>query len=84
MTVKFKDPIAAEACVLKMNGRFFDKRRVSPSVDLMWQHANSLQIEAAIYTGRERYRKSGGGDVGDDGEEKQRLDNFAEWLAAEE
>lgn len=29
MTIKFKDSISAEACVLKMNGRFFDKRRVS-------------------------------------------------------
>jgi HIV Tat-specific factor 1 len=29
MTVKFKDARAAEACVMKMNGRFFDGRRVS-------------------------------------------------------
>jgi HIV Tat-specific factor 1 len=29
MTVKFKDTVSARACVLKMNGRFFDGRRVS-------------------------------------------------------
>jgi hypothetical protein len=32
MTVKFKDAHSAQACVLKMNGRFFDGRRVSPSL----------------------------------------------------
>ena len=29
MTVKFKDAAAAQACILKMNGRFFDGRKVS-------------------------------------------------------
>lgn len=33
MTVKFKDALSAEVCVSKMNGRYFDKRRVS----LFWQ-----------------------------------------------
>lgn len=28
MTIKFKDGTAAQACVLKMDGRFFDGRRV--------------------------------------------------------
>ncbi|WVF65672.1 hypothetical protein IAT40_000403 [Kwoniella sp. CBS 6097] len=69
MTIKFKDPIAAQACVMKMNNRFFDGRR----------------IYAGIFTGKERYRKSGGTrDFGDDEEgdqeERQRLDNFAQWL----
>lgn len=31
MTIKFKEATAAQACVLKMNGRFFDGRKVSPS-----------------------------------------------------
>jgi hypothetical protein len=30
MTIKFKDAVSAEACVQKMNGRFFDGRKVSP------------------------------------------------------
>lgn len=29
MTIKFKEPISAQACVMKMNGRFFDGRKVS-------------------------------------------------------
>jgi hypothetical protein len=28
MTVKFKDAAAAQACILKNNGRFFDGRKV--------------------------------------------------------
>ncbi|WVQ93319.1 hypothetical protein IAU59_000387 [Kwoniella sp. CBS 9459] len=69
MTIKFKDPVAAQACVMKMNNRFFDGRR----------------IYAGIYTGKERFRKSGGTrDFGDDEEgdqeERERLDNFAQWL----
>lgn len=29
MTIKFKEATAAQACILKMNGRFFDGRKVS-------------------------------------------------------
>ncbi|WRT68944.1 uncharacterized protein IL334_005926 [Kwoniella shivajii] len=69
MTIKFKDPIAAQACVTKMNNRYFDGR----------------VIYAGIYTGKERFRKSGGiTSFGDDEqtekEERERLDNFAQWL----
>ncbi|KAH8828455.1 hypothetical protein DL96DRAFT_1669516 [Flagelloscypha sp. PMI_526] len=70
MTVKFRDPISAQACVIKMNGRFFDGRTV----------------EATLYSGRERFKRSGAGDsaAGDgDADEKKRLDNFAQWLLAE-
>ncbi|KAG8697550.1 hypothetical protein FRC08_006455 [Ceratobasidium sp. 394] len=70
MTVKFKDPVSAQACILKMNGRFFAGRR----------------IQAEFYDGRERYKKSGDvpaldadGEEGDDAERK-RLDDFAAWL----
>lgn len=31
MTIKFKDTVAAQACIMKMNGRFFDRRRVGSS-----------------------------------------------------
>ncbi|OSD06718.1 hypothetical protein PYCCODRAFT_1430915 [Trametes coccinea BRFM310] len=69
MTVKFKDPLSAQACVLKMNGRFFAGRR----------------IEAYLYAGRQRFKRSGHGDTLGDGEEneKKRLDDFARWLMAE-
>ena len=68
MTVKFKSSAAAQACVMKMNGRYFDGRR----------------IYAGIFTGRERYKRSGKGGVGaeedEDKDERERLDNFAQWL----
>lgn len=31
MTVKFKDPVAAQACVAKMDGRYFGGQRVRQS-----------------------------------------------------
>ncbi|KAL5528253.1 hypothetical protein ACEPAF_7389 [Sanghuangporus sanghuang] len=70
MTVKFRDPISAQACVLKMQGRFFDGRR----------------IEAFLYTGKERYKRSGAHDDFEgegDAAEKKRLDDFANWLMQE-
>ncbi|KAJ7262183.1 hypothetical protein B0H12DRAFT_1013023 [Mycena haematopus] len=70
MTVKFRDPLSAQACVLKMNGRFFD----------------GLRVEAALYSGKQRFKRSGAGDEieGDNDEaEKSRLDNFAQWLLSE-
>ncbi|KAF9531610.1 hypothetical protein CPB83DRAFT_848456 [Crepidotus variabilis] len=70
MTVKFRDPLSAQACVLKMNGRFFDKRRV----------------EADLFTGKQRFKRSGAGDdiMGDgDDDERKRLDDFAKWLLTE-
>ncbi|KAF8161070.1 hypothetical protein B0H34DRAFT_781695 [Crassisporium funariophilum] len=71
MTVKFRDPLSAHACVLKMNGRFFDGRRVV----------------AELFTGKQRFRRSGvGEDFEGDGEdaERKRLDDFAQWLLTEE
>ncbi|KAJ3757947.1 hypothetical protein EV360DRAFT_83549 [Lentinula raphanica] len=70
MTVKFRDPLSAAACVIKMNGRFFDKRR----------------IEATLYSGKQRFQRSGASDdiegEGDEAE-KKRLDEFAQWLLTE-
>ncbi|KAG6862264.1 hypothetical protein C0995_002195 [Termitomyces sp. Mi166 len=70
MTVKFRDPISAKACLLKMNGRFFAGR----------------EIEASLFSGRQRFQRSGAGDdnegEGEEGE-KKRLDDFAQWLLTE-
>jgi len=70
MTVKFRDPISAQACVLKMNGRFFAGRR----------------IEAELYSGKQRFKRGNTGEEiegeGDEAE-KKRLDDFASWLMAE-
>ncbi|KAJ7647343.1 hypothetical protein FB45DRAFT_893169 [Roridomyces roridus] len=70
MTVKFREPLSAQACVLRMNGRFFD----------------GLRVEASLYTGKQRFNRSGAGeeiDGDDDGAEKKRLDSFAQWLLTE-
>ncbi|KIK03472.1 hypothetical protein K443DRAFT_653246 [Laccaria amethystina LaAM-08-1] len=70
MTVKFRDSISAQACVLKMNGRFFAGRR----------------IEADLYSGKQRFKRSGAGDdLGGEGEdaERKRLDDFAQWLVSD-
>lgn len=70
MTVKFRDPLCAQACILKMNGRFFDGRRV----------------QAELFTGKQRFKRSGTGeDLGGEGDEaeRQRLDEFAKWLLTE-
>ncbi|GJJ06061.1 hypothetical protein Clacol_000249 [Clathrus columnatus] len=70
MTVKFRDPVSAQACVIKLNGRFFAGRR----------------IQASIYTGSQRFKRSGMEETGEDDSEeaeKARLDNFAEWLMKE-
>ncbi|KAG6337083.1 hypothetical protein ID866_1994 [Astraeus odoratus] len=67
MTIKYRDPLSARACVLKMNGRYFSGRR----------------IEAYLYTGKQRFKRSGITDdfEGDEDEaEKKRLDDFANWL----
>lgn len=53
-----------------MNGRLFSGRRV----------------EAALYAGKQRFQRSGAGEEleGDsDSAEKERLDNFAQWLLSE-
>lgn len=70
MTVKFRDLLGAQACVIKMNGRFFAGRR----------------IEASLYSGKQRFKRSDddkfdveGGDEG----ESRRLDDFAQWLMTE-
>ena len=53
-----------------MQGRFFAGRR----------------IEASLYSGKQRFKRSGTGDeLGGDSEaaEKKRLDDFAQWLLTE-
>lgn len=73
MTVRFREPIAAQACVARMNGRFFGGR----------------SIKSYLFDGRRRFHKSGQGislegtGFDDDAEgmtEEERLDKFASWL----
>ena len=73
--VKFTDPIAAQACVIKNNKRFFGGR----------------QLGAWIYDGKTRYRKSGAGEetAAKEGEtpeeaEQRRLAEFGQWLEVDD
>jgi HIV Tat-specific factor 1 len=53
-----------------MNGRYFAKRK----------------IEASLFDGKERFKKSGPGlahEVGGEAEEKERLADFEKWLMEE-
>ena len=69
MTVKFKDPVSAQACIIRMNGRFFDGR----------------QVVAELFSGNERFQRSDTKDNYGEGDEaeKKRLDDFAQWLMDE-
>jgi len=69
MSVKFRDHVSAQACVMKMNGRYFAGRRV----------------EASLYYGRQRFKRAGAEELDSisDEVEKKRLDDFAQWLMAE-
>ena len=54
----------------KMNGRYFAGRK----------------IEASLFDGEERFKKSGAGQMQEDGEEageNERLADFEKWLMAE-
>jgi HIV Tat-specific factor 1 len=71
VTIKFQDPIAAQACVMKNNNRFFGGR----------------QLKAWLFDGKTRYRKTGAGEESEprEGEtaeqaEKRRLEEFGQWL----
>jgi HIV Tat-specific factor 1 len=71
ITVKFRDPISAQGCVLKMHGRFFSGRK----------------IEASLWIGKQRFKRSGVAEdveeIGGEEGEKKRLDDFAHWLLTE-
>ncbi|KAK9376622.1 uncharacterized protein V1513DRAFT_439222 [Lipomyces chichibuensis] len=70
MSIKFRNEDDALDCASKMDGRYFSGR----------------QLEASIYDGRVRYRKSGKkhGDDDDDKVEEDRLARFGEWLEHDE
>ncbi|KAJ2850094.1 hypothetical protein IWW36_002149 [Coemansia brasiliensis] len=80
VAVKFKDELSARACVKMMNGRFFAGR----------------QVEASIYDGHTRYKatkrdsetaatanvqgSNGNALNGDEDEDEQRMEQYAQWL----
>ena len=87
MTVKFRDPLGAQACMLVSSPNLI---RLAPQPNV-WQKMNGRlfagrRIEASLYVGKQRFKRSGVGDdiEGESDEaEKKRLDNFATWLMTE-
>jgi hypothetical protein len=75
MTVKFKDSVSAQACIIKMDGRYFDGRRVSD----LGVRADVLDISSPVHRQRtvseirrdRRAEGSGSGEHGGAGEARQ-------------
>ncbi|CAG8515903.1 16425_t:CDS:10 [Rhizophagus irregularis] len=67
VSVKFKDQLSADACVMKMNGRFFAGRR----------------IEAEIFDGKQKYQKTNAKSGETEEEESVRLEKYSKWLEQE-
>lgn len=92
MTVKFRDPVSAQACilvsVLHLHALFILIQSFPKKMNGRFFAGRKIQAE--FYDGRERYKRSTGdmpasnvdGEEGDDAERK-RLDDFAEWLMKE-
>lgn len=69
VSVRFKEIEAAQACIAKMNGRFFGGR----------------QVLAEVYDGKTKYEKSSMKESEETEEEMQaRLEKYAKWLESQE
>ncbi|CAO3663100.1 unnamed protein product [Umbelopsis vinacea] len=69
ISVRYKEPESAEACIKLMDKRYFAGK----------------QIHAEIYDGHTKYQKSGASDAEEDEEaEKARLEKYAKWLESQE
>jgi HIV Tat-specific factor 1 len=88
MTVKFRDPLSAQACVLVSEFLFNEVRFTDI---FLFQKMNGRffagrRIEAELYSGKQRFKRGGAdedAEVGGDEAEKKRLDDFAKWLMTE-
>ncbi|KAI5478405.1 hypothetical protein MNV49_005154 [Pseudohyphozyma bogoriensis] len=80
MTVRFKDDLAAQACISKMNGRFFAGRSISAyTADGKKYKRGHNAGDALAGTGL-----AGDPGAGEDEKEKQRLEEYAKWLERDE
>ena len=92
MTVKFRDPISAKACII-VSRPFYRSLPAWPLIHIA--HLQKMQgrffagrrVEAYLYSGQERFNRSKGEDddtMGDSADsERKRLDDFAQWLMDE-
>jgi HIV Tat-specific factor 1 len=90
MTVKFRDPLSAQACIIvryRPWTAFSDTTLNGLPQKMNDRFFAGRRIEATLYSGRQRFNR-GGADAGNaDGQgdeaDKQRLDDFAKWLMTE-
>ena len=97
MTVKFRDPISAQACVLVRRLSFVpshERRETSLMLNprktlqkMQGRFFSGRKVEASLWIGKQHFKRSGVAEdveevVGDEGE-KKRLDAFAHWLLTE-
>jgi HIV Tat-specific factor 1 len=92
MTVKFRDPISAQACVLacpfhlsqRCGTLIFDLDELQK---MQGRYFSGRRVEASLWIGKQHFKRSNAADeVEDTGGaegEKQRLDAFAHWLLTE-
>lgn len=87
MTVKFRDPISARACILVcISHLILCTRTYLCTKKMHGRFFDGRKVEAALYSGKQRFNRSGTRDDVDgdsDISEKKRLDDFAQWLMAE-
>ncbi|GAA6034716.1 hypothetical protein JCM8097_001135 [Rhodosporidiobolus ruineniae] len=79
ITVRFKDEIAAQACIVKMNNRFFGGRTISA-----FPMDGSKRYRKSAASGASQLEGTGLGDREDEEraerEEEERMKKYAEWL----
>ena len=90
MTVKFRDPISAQACVLVRLFPSLMSLVLSAPANTQKMHGrffSGRKVEAALWVGKQSFKRSGVAEeveeIGGDEGEKMRLDAFAHWLLTE-
>lgn len=90
MTVKFRDPISAKACIIVSypSHRCFPPIHAPNFQKMQGRFFAGRRVEAYLYTGQERFNRSKGEDddmLGNGADsERKRLDDFAQWLMDED
>lgn len=91
MTVKFRDPVSAQACVLvRVSFIPFISCSAHPWGPVFKKMDGRFfagrRIEATLFSGKQRFKRSGAVDeIEEEGVEAEgkRLDDFAQWLLTE-
>jgi HIV Tat-specific factor 1 len=87
MTVKFRDPLSAQACVLvRSSPVMLIIAELVRTQRMNGRYFAGRRVEASLYYGRQRFKRSGAEEPETNGQEaeKRRLDDFAKWLMSEE